>query len=87
MNVRRDWRRAPVVAAAAVLASFAGQGSAGSVPDIADGQPAEAQAAWAELTRLAPDFSIEHRRRTLPFRNQEHFELRVAGIRKAGIAV
>src|SRR6185436_17431453 len=51
------------------------------------GQVTEGRAAWAELKRLAPDFSIERRRRVLPFRNPAQFEERVAGLRKAGVAV
>ena len=31
------------------------------------GRIAESQAAWAEVMRIAPDFSIERQRRTLPF--------------------
>jgi tetratricopeptide (TPR) repeat protein len=47
----------------------------------------EARAAWSEVMRLAPDFSIEHRRRVLPFRDPAIFEHRVDGLRKAGIPV
>ena len=36
---------------------------------------AEAQAVWAEVMKIAPDFSIERRRRILPFRRiLYHFE-------------
>ena len=34
------------------------------------GRVAESQAAWAEVMRTAPDFSIERRRRILPLRTQ-----------------
>src|SRR6266478_2644687 len=51
------------------------------------GKIAESRAAWAELMRIAPDFSIEWRRRTLPFRNPDLFERRVEGLRKAGLPV
>jgi TolB-like protein/class 3 adenylate cyclase/Flp pilus assembly protein TadD len=47
----------------------------------------EARAAWSEVMRLAPDFSIEHRRRVLPFKDPAIFEHRVDGLRKAGIPV
>jgi TolB-like protein/Tfp pilus assembly protein PilF len=47
----------------------------------------EARAAWSEVMRLAPDFSIEHRRRVLPFKDPAIFEHRVDGLRKAGISV
>ena len=51
------------------------------------GRIAEAQAVWAEVMKIAPDFSIERRRRILPFRNPDHFEYRIEGMRKAGIPV
>jgi hypothetical protein len=51
------------------------------------GRTAEAQAAWAEVVKIAPDFSIERRRRVLPFRNPDHFEYRIEGMRKAGLPV
>ena len=47
----------------------------------------EARAAWAELMRIAPDFSIERRRRILPFKSPEMFEYRIEGMRKAGLPV
>jgi TolB-like protein/Flp pilus assembly protein TadD len=49
------------------------------------GKIAESQAAWAEVMRIAPDFSIERQRRILPFRNPDDFERRVEGLRKAGL--
>jgi adenylate cyclase len=51
------------------------------------GKIAESRAAWAELMRLAPDFSIERRRRVLPFRNPDVFERRIEGMRKADLPV
>ena len=51
------------------------------------GRIAEAQTAWAEVMKIAPDFSIERRRRILPFKNPEVFERRLEGMRKAGIPV
>jgi TolB-like protein/class 3 adenylate cyclase/Flp pilus assembly protein TadD len=47
----------------------------------------EARAAWSEVMRLAPDFSIERRRRVLPFKDPAVFERRIEGLRKAGIPV
>jgi adenylate cyclase len=47
----------------------------------------EARAAWSEVMRLAPDFSIEHRRRVLPFKDPTIFEARIEGLLKAGIPV
>jgi len=43
------------------------------------GRIEESRAAWAELMRITPDFSIERRRRILPFKNPEMFEHRIEG--------
>ena len=51
------------------------------------GKIAESRAAWAEVMKIAPDFSMERRRRVLPFRNPEMFERRLEGMRKAGLPV
>ena len=51
------------------------------------GRIAESQAAWAEVMRIAPDFSIERQRRTLPYKNPNDFERRIEGMRKAGLPV
>ena len=45
----------------------------------------EARAAWAEVLRISPNFSIERRRHILPFKNPDDFERRVEGMRKAGL--
>ena len=47
----------------------------------------DARAAWAEVTRIAPKFSIERRRHLLPYKNPDDFERRVEGMRKAGLPV
>jgi len=47
----------------------------------------EARAAWAEVMKIAPDFSIERQRRVLPYKNPDDFERRVQGLRKANISV
>jgi len=47
----------------------------------------EGRAALDSLHRIDPDFSIERRRNTLPFRNPEDFERRIDGMRKAGLNV
>jgi adenylate cyclase len=49
------------------------------------GRLAESRQAWARALNINPSFSVERRRRVLPFRNSEDFERRVAGIRKAGL--
>ena len=46
---------------------------------------AEGREALAVLMRINPDFSIERRRRILPFRNPADFEFRVEGMRKVGL--
>jgi TolB-like protein len=52
------------------------------------GRIAEARAAWAEVMRIAPNFSIEWQRRVLPYKNSSDFEpCRVEGLRKANISV
>jgi tetratricopeptide (TPR) repeat protein len=45
----------------------------------------ESRQAWARALQINPAFSVERRRRVLPFRNPEDFERRVEGIRKAGL--
>jgi adenylate cyclase len=48
----------------------------------------ESRAAWKEVLRLSPDFSIERRRRVLPFKDPEMFERQqVEGLRMAGLPV
>jgi adenylate cyclase len=51
------------------------------------GRPDESRQAWEHALRINPHFSVERRRRVLPFRNPEDFELRVEGLRKAGLTV
>jgi adenylate cyclase len=45
----------------------------------------EARAAWQEVLRVNPEFSLEYRRKVLPYKNPEDFELMVDGLRKAGL--
>ena len=49
------------------------------------GRTAEARAEWAEVFRANPNFSLEHRRKVLPYRNSSDFEFVVEGLRKAGL--
>jgi TolB-like protein len=51
------------------------------------GRIAESRAAWAEVMRIAPNFSIERQRHILPYKNPDDFERRVEGLRLAGIPV
>ena len=45
----------------------------------------EARATWQELLRVNPNYSLEHRRKVLPYRNPSDFELVVEGVRKASL--
>ena len=45
----------------------------------------EAREAWREALRINPDYSLEHRRKVLPYKNPEDFEQVVEGLRKAGV--
>lgn len=48
------------------------------------GRDEESRASWAEVLRIDPQFSLERRRRILPFKNPEDFEFRIEGLRKSG---
>jgi TolB-like protein/class 3 adenylate cyclase/Tfp pilus assembly protein PilF len=45
----------------------------------------EARQEWQEVFRVNPDYSLEHRRKVLPYKNLDDFELVVDGLRKAGL--
>ncbi|MBB5535857.1 adenylate/guanylate cyclase domain-containing protein [Rhizobium giardinii] len=45
----------------------------------------EARAAWQEVFRVNPNYSLEYRRKVLPYKNPDDFELVVDGLRKAGL--
>ena len=45
----------------------------------------EAREAWREALRVNPDYSIEQRRKVLPYKNPEDYERIVEGLRKAGL--
>ncbi|MBZ9767059.1 adenylate/guanylate cyclase domain-containing protein [Mesorhizobium sp. CA6] len=45
----------------------------------------EARGAWQEVLRVNPDYSLDYRRKVLPYKNPADFELVVDGLRKAGI--
>jgi adenylate cyclase len=49
------------------------------------GKLEESRAAWANTQRINPEFSLERRRRVLPFKDPADFELRIEGLRMAGI--
>ena len=45
----------------------------------------EAREAWQEALRVNPNYSLEQRRKVLPYKNPADFELVVDGLRKAGL--
>ncbi len=45
----------------------------------------EARSTWREVFRVNPEYSLEHRRKVLPYKNSEDFERVVEGLRKAGL--
>jgi len=49
------------------------------------GQFEEAREAWREALRVNPTYSLEHRRKVLPYKNPEDFEKVIDGLRKAGL--
>jgi TolB-like protein len=49
------------------------------------GRTEEAKAEWAEALRVNPDYSLEHRRKILPYKNPADFEKVVQGLSKAGL--
>lgn len=49
------------------------------------GHKEQSRQAWTRALELNPNFSIDRRRRVLPFRNPDDFERRVEGLRKAGL--
>jgi tetratricopeptide (TPR) repeat protein len=50
------------------------------------GQFEEAREAWREALRVNPAYSLEHRRKVLPYKNPEDFDKVIDGLRKAGLA-
>lgn len=51
------------------------------------GQAEAAKGEWAEVLKINPEFSIERRRRILPYKNPADFDRFVEGLEKAKIAV
>jgi TolB-like protein/Flp pilus assembly protein TadD len=49
------------------------------------GRKDEARAAWEETLRVNPEYSLEHRRRVLPYKDPADFDRIVEGLRKAGL--
>jgi adenylate cyclase len=72
---RRILRNPETDASRALLAAAYGQ--MGLIED--------AHVAWRGLMRVNPNYSIEHRRKVLPYKNPDDFEQFVEGLRKAGL--
>jgi adenylate cyclase len=49
------------------------------------GMKAEAAEAWQGLLRVNPTYSLEHRRKVLPYKNPDDYERVIEGLRKAGL--
>ena len=49
------------------------------------GRLAEARQEWQQVFRINPDYSLEHRRKVLPYKDPADFELVVDGLRKAAL--
>jgi adenylate cyclase len=47
------------------------------------GRAVDARAAWAELLKVNPDFSLTQRERVLPYKNAADFQRIVEGLAKA----
>jgi len=45
----------------------------------------ETREAWREALAMNPAYSLEHRRKVLPYKNPADFESVVDGLRKAGL--
>jgi adenylate cyclase len=50
------------------------------------GRIADAKAEWAEALKVNPDYSLEHRRRVLPFKDPADLDRLIEGLAKAGVA-
>jgi adenylate cyclase len=49
------------------------------------GRTADARAAWAELLKVNPDFSLPQRARVLPYKHASDFQRITEGLAKAGL--
>jgi adenylate cyclase len=51
------------------------------------GHAEECRKAWGQVLQIRPGFSMDRRRRVMPFRNPADFERRVEGLRQGGVTV
>jgi adenylate cyclase len=51
------------------------------------GRHDEAMKLWRELLQIKPDFSVEHLKRILPYRDPATFDWFIDGLCQAGVAV
>jgi tetratricopeptide (TPR) repeat protein len=51
------------------------------------GRAEEARSLWQEALRISPDYSLDHRRRVLPYKDPTDFEHVLDGLRKAGLPI
>ena len=51
------------------------------------GRNEEARTLWQEPLRISPGYSLEHRRRVLPYKDPADFDHVVDGLRKVGLQV
>jgi adenylate cyclase len=72
---RRIFRTPETDASRVLLAATYGQ----------TGRIDEAREQWREVLRVNPAYSLEHRRKVLPYKNPADFEAVVDGLRKAGL--
>jgi adenylate cyclase len=49
------------------------------------GRAQDAQAVWAELLKVSPEFALEQRARVLPYKDAADFQRIVDGLAKAGL--
>ena len=49
------------------------------------GMVEDAREAWREALRINPNYSLEYRRKVLPYKSPDDFERVVEGLRKAGL--
>ncbi len=72
---RRIFRTPETDASRVLLAATYGQ----------TGRLDEAREQWREVIRINPAYSLEHRRKVLPYKNPADFETVVEGLRKASL--